>query len=136
MRLNPNLSASQAAKNRFVSLRDFHKYLPKAFKKDSSGKLRAVADRYVRRMEMPGPDGLILIKVRGSKAKGELAEYRNDVARFLRGDRTALDKWQGVSIQGHELLTEPRILQLLGEQGKMPEHFGSEQAIPYSRGAA
>src|SRR2546427_13133436 len=30
MRLNPSLSASQAARDNGVTLRDFHKYLPKA----------------------------------------------------------------------------------------------------------
>ncbi len=133
---NRSLTASQAARDNGVTVRDFWKFIPKAFTKDSSGKIRAVADRYVRRLEIPGPDGPILIKVRGSKARSEVARFRNDVFRFLQGDSTALDKWKGVSIQGHELLTDPRILKILGEQGNLPEHFGSEQVIPYYGGAA
>jgi len=131
-----NLTASQAARDNGVSVRDLWKYIPKAFKKDSSGRIRAIADRYVRRMEIPGRDGPILITVRGSKAKREFARFRNDVFSFLAGNRSALDKWDGVTIQGHELLTDPRIIRMLGEQGNLPEHFGSEQVIPYSRGAA
>ena len=131
-----NLTASQAARDNGVTVRDFWKYIPKAFKKNSSGRIRAVADRYVRRMEIPGPDAPILIKIKGSKAKSEVARFRNDVFRFLQGDRTALDKWRGVTIQGHKLLTDPKILQTLGEQENLPEHFGSEQVIPYSGGAA
>lgn len=87
-------------------------------------------------MEIPGRDGPILITVRGSKAKGEFARFRNDVFSFLAGNRSALDKWDGVTIQGHKLLTDPRIIRMLGEQGNLPEHFGSEQVIPYSGGAA
>jgi hypothetical protein len=131
-----NLSASQAAWDNGVTLRDFWKYIPRAFTRNSSGRIRAIADRYVRRLEVPGRDGPILVTVRGSKAKGELARFRNDVFSFLGGDRSALDKWRGVTIQGHELLTDPRIIRALGEQGNLPEHFGSEQVIPYSGGAA
>jgi hypothetical protein len=132
---DPNLIAAEAAKNNGVRVNDFWKYIPKAFKK-SRGRIRAVADRYVRRLEIPGPDGPIIIKIRGSKARSEVARFRNDVFRFLQGDLTAIDKWRGVSIQGHELLTDTRILRLLGQQGNLPEHFGSEQAIPYYGGAA
>jgi hypothetical protein len=126
-----SLTAKQAARDNGVTVSDFWKYIPKAFKKDSSGRLRAIADHYLRRLEIPGRDGPIVVKVRGSKAASELARFRNDVFRFLAGERTALDKWKGVSVQGHELLTDPRIIELLGEQGNLPEHFGSEQIIPY-----
>jgi len=131
-----NLTASQAARDNGVSVRDFWKYIPKAFKKNSSGRIRAVADRYVRRMEIPGPNGPQLIKVKGSKARNEFARYRNDVFRFQGGDLAALDKWDGVTIQGHKLLTDRQILLRLGEDENLPEHFGSEQVIPYSRGNA
>ena len=129
-------TASQAARDHDVTVRDFWTYIPKAFKKDSSGRIRAIADRYLRRMEIPGPDGPIVITIRGSKARSEVARFRNDVFSFLGGDRSALDKWKGVRIQGHVLLTDPRIIRLLGEQDNLPEHFGSEQVIPYSNGAS
>lgn len=129
-----NLTASQAARDNGVSVRDFWKYIPKAFKKDASRRIRAVADRYVRRMEIHGPNGPELIKVKGSKARNEFARYRNDVFRYLAGDLTALDKWDGVTIQGHRLFTDRQILQKQGEQDNLPEHFGSEQVIPYSAG--
>jgi hypothetical protein len=131
-----DLSASRAARDNGVTIRDLWKYTPKAFTKDANGRVRAVADRYVRRMEVPGPDGPIVVKVRGSKAASEWARFRNDVFSFLGGDGSALDKWKGVKIQGHELLTDTRIIRLLGEQDNLPEHFGSEQVIPYSGGAA
>ena len=132
----PGLTASKAARNNGVTVGDLWKYAPKAFKKDSNGRIRAVADRYLRRMEIPGPSGPIVIKIRGYKAKTQIARFRNDVFSFLGGDRAALDKWKGVTIQGHELLTDPDIIRLLGEQENLPEHFGSEQVIPYSGGGA
>jgi len=129
-----NLSASRAAQDNGVTSRDLWRYRPKAFKKDSRGRIRAIADQYVRRMEIPSPDGPVVVKIKGYKAKTEIARFRNDVFRFLGGDRSALEKWKGVRIQGHELLTDPRIIRLLGEQDNLPEHFGSEQVIPYSGG--
>ena len=132
---DPNLTAARAAKGRGVTTHDFWTYIPKAFEKDASGRIRAVPDRYLRRMEIPGPNGPQLIKVRGSKARNEFARYRNDVFRFQGGDLTALDKWDEVTIQGHKLLTDRQILQRLGQQDNLPEHFGSEQVIPYSGGA-
>jgi len=132
---NPKLTASQAAKDNGISVRDLWRYAPAAFKKNS-GRIRAVADRYLRRMEIPGPSGPIVIKVRGSKARSEIARFRNDVFDSLGDNPSALDKWKGVKIQGHELLTNPEILQLLADQDNLPEHFGSEQVIPYSGGAA
>jgi hypothetical protein len=136
MMRDPNLSASRAALDNGVTVRDYWTYIPKAFKKDSGGRIRAVADRYLRRLEIPGPDGPLVVKIRGYKAKSEMARFRNDVFDFLGGNRSALDKWKGVRIQGHELLTDPRVIRLLGEQGNLPEHFGSEQVIPYSGGPA
>src|SRR5215469_49986 len=123
---DPSLTAEKAADNRGVKVSDFWRFIPKSFRK-SRGRIRAVADRYVRRLEIRGPDGPIIIKIRGSKARSEAARFRNDVFRFLGGDLTAIDEWKGVSIQGHELLTDPHILRLLGKQGNLPEHFGSEQ---------
>jgi len=131
---DPKLTAAHAARDNDVTIRDLWQYIPKAFKKDASGRIRAVADRYVRRMEVPGPDGPVVLKIRGSKARNEVARFRNDVFDFLGGNRKALDKWKGVKIQGHDLLTDPRIIRLLGDQDNLPEHFGSEQVIPYSGG--
>jgi len=130
------LTASRAAKERGISTHDFRMYISKAFKKDKGGRIRAVNDRYIRRMEIPGPNGPQLVKVRGSKARNEFAKYRNDVFRFQAGDRTALDKWDGVTIQGNKLFTDRQILQRQGVEGNLPENFGSEQVIPYSGGAA
>jgi len=132
---DPKLTASRASKDNGVTIRDLWKFIPKAFKKDSSGRIRAVADRYVRRMEVPGPEGPIIIKIKGSHARNRIAQYRNDVFSFQAGNVSAIDKWHGVTIQGHKLLTDPKILQRLGEQDSLPEHFGSEQVIPYSGGA-
>jgi hypothetical protein len=133
---DPKLTASQAAKEHGVSVRDFWRFIPKAFKKDSRGRILAIPDRYVRRLYIPGPDSPILITIRGSKARRDVSRFRNDVTAFLGGNVSALDKWKGVTIQGHELLTDPRIIRILGEQENLPEHFGSEQAIPYSGGPA
>jgi hypothetical protein len=129
------LSASQAARDRGVTVRDFWKYIPKAFKRDSHRRIRAVTDQYVRRMEVPGPNGWMLMKMKGSSARNKWARFRNDALAFLGGDLSALDKWKGVRIQGHELTTDPRSIQLLGDEEKRPEHFGSEQPIPYAGGA-
>ena len=136
MMRNPKLRATQTAKDHGISVRDLWVYAPKAFTKESNGRIRATPDRYVRRMEIFGPNGPIVIKVRGSKARSQVAQFRNDVFAFLGGNATALDKWKGIKIQGNELLTDPEILLLLAQQDNLPEHFGSEQVIPYSGGTA
>jgi hypothetical protein len=133
---DPKLTASEAAKDRGISTRDFRTYIPKAFKRDSSGRTRAIADRYVRRMEVPGPDGPVIIKIKGSHARNRIARYRNDVFSFQQGEPSAIKKWRGVTVQGYKLITDPRILQALGEEENLPVHFGSEQVIPYAGGAA
>jgi hypothetical protein len=132
---DPKLSASSAAKDNGVTVSDFWKYIPKAFKKDSKGRIRAVADRYVRRLEVPGEKGPIIRKFKGSHARNQIARYRNDVFSVQRGDLKAVDKWRDVTIQGYKLLTDPRILRALGKQENLPEQFGSEQVIPYAGGA-
>lgn len=121
---DPKLRAKQAAKDHGVSVRDFWKFIPKAFKRDSTGRVRAIPDRYVRRFEIPGLDGPILIKIKGSKARSDAARFRNDFFAYLGGDVHALDKWKNVKIQGHELPTDPKIVRNLGEQRNVPEHFG------------
>src|SRR5437867_320139 len=73
---NPKLSASQAAKEHGVSVRDFWRFIPKAFKKDSRGRILAIPDRYVRRLYIPGPDGPVLITIRGSKARSDVSRFR------------------------------------------------------------
>jgi hypothetical protein len=133
---NPKLAAAQAAKGNGIGIRDLWMYAPKAFKKNARGRIRAVQDRYVRRIEVPGPDGPAVIKIKGSKAARQIARFRNDVFSFLAGNASALEKWKGVKIQGHELLTDPQIIRLLGQQDNLPEHFGSEQVIPYAGGGA
>src|SRR6266699_3592885 len=60
-----NLSASRAARDKGVTIRDFWKYIPRAFKKGPGGRIRAIADQYVRRMEIPGPDGPVVVKIKG-----------------------------------------------------------------------
>lgn len=136
MMRNPKLRATQAAKDHGIRVRDLWIYAPKAFKKESNGRLSAIPDRYVRRMEIFGPNGPVVIKVRGSKARTQVAQFRNDVFGFLGGNASALDKWKGIKIQGHELLTDPEILLPLAQRDNLPEHFGSEQVIPYSGGTA
>lgn len=46
----------------------------------------------------------------GSKAASEAARYKADINRLLRGDRHAMDKWDGRTIGGVELVTDPKIL--------------------------
>jgi hypothetical protein len=105
-------SLSKAARDNGVTTRTVKRYVGSALIQDRpGGRIRASKnDRLVRYLQIPGPDGPRDINVRGSKAASELASYKADINRLLRGDRHAMDKWNGRRIAGIELVTDPKTL--------------------------
>jgi len=105
-------SFSKAARDNGVSTRTVRRYTGSALVQDrSGGRIRATkSDRLVRYLQIPGPDGPRNITVRGSKVASEFASYKADINRLLRGDRHAMNKWEGRKIAGIELVTDPKTL--------------------------
>jgi hypothetical protein len=103
---------SKAARDNGVTTRTIKRYAGSALLQDrAGGRIRATkSDRLVRYLQIPGPDGPRDITVRGSKVASEFARYKADINRLLRGDRHAMNKWEGRKIAGIELVTDPKIL--------------------------
>jgi hypothetical protein len=86
---------SRAARENGVTPRTIRRDAGSALAQDRpGGRIRATkADRLVRYLVIPGPDGPREVSVRGSKTASRFAKYKADVNRFLRGDRDALSAW-------------------------------------------
>lgn len=105
-------SLSRAARDNGVTIRTVKRYVSSALVQDRpGGRIRATeSDRLLRYLQIPGPNGPREITVRGSKAASKFATYKASINRLLRGDRNAMARWQGKSIAGVELITDPKIL--------------------------
>jgi hypothetical protein len=103
---------SRAARDNGVTVRTLKRYVGSALVQDRpGGRIRATkTDRLVRYLQIPGTDGPRDVTVRGSKAASDFANYKAAINRLLRGDRHALDRWHGKSIQGIQLITDTKTL--------------------------
>jgi len=103
---------SRAARDNGVTIRTIKHYAGSALVQDRpGGRIRATkSDRLVRYLQIPGTDGPKDVTVRGSKAASEFANYKAAINRLLRGDRRALDRWHGKTIQGIQLITDTKTL--------------------------
>lgn len=103
---------SRAARDNGVTIRTVKRYAASALVQDRpGGRIRATkSDRLVRYLQIPGTDGPKDVTVRGSKAASEFANYKAAINRLLRGDRHALDRWHGKTIQGIPLITDTKTL--------------------------
>lgn len=72
-------------------------------------------DRLYRRMMILTLQGLAEVNVYSSRQAGEVARYMNAVGRFLRtGEEAGLKRFEGKSIAGVALITDPDLLQRIG----------------------
>lgn len=115
-------SFARAARENGITQRTFRKYAGAALLQDRrGGRIRASkSDRLVRYLQIPGPNGPIEIKVRGSKTATEVAKYKAAANRFLSGDGSALAAWHGKKIAGIELITAGNILKTLAVKDLLP----------------
>lgn len=114
-------SLADAAKAEGVSQRTVRKYVGSALRQDhAGGRIRAVPrDKFTRYLQIPGPDGPIQVTVKGNREATQLAAYVNARAAFLRsGDESVLRPFHGKKIGGHTLVTDPKLLTALAEQGE------------------
>src|ERR1700688_1263569 len=123
-------SLAEAAKAEGVSQRTIRKYVGSALRQNQSGgRIRAVPrDKFTRYLQIPGQDagGLTQVAAKGSREATELAAYVNARAVFLRsGDESVLRPFQGKKIGGHTLVTDPKLLTALAEQGESFDQLSS-----------
>ena len=105
-------SLSKAARDNGVTARTVKRHLGSALVQDRpGGRIRATkSDRFVRYLQIPGPEGPREISVHGSRTASEFAKYKASINRLLGGDRNAMDRWQRQKIAGIELITDPKVL--------------------------
>ena len=120
------ISVKQAAREEHVSMRSIARYVPAAIKRDKSGQLIATkGDRYRRDMVLPTALGEIPISVYSSREATLLTKYRLALAKYARaGNERVLRPFQGLTISGHELLTDPgQVMNVLGAGEFQPERL-------------
>lgn len=110
-------SLTAAAREEQIDPRTVRKYLKTEFR----GRGKATkADRRKRDMLIPTGMGNAPVTVRGSKQASELGKYMSAVGKYLRtGNVEALAKFEGKSIGGHLLITDPDLLSSLAQAGAL-----------------
>lgn len=110
-------SLTAAAHEEHIDPRTVRKYL----RVELRGRGRPTkADRRKRDMLIPTILGNVPITVRGSKQASRLGRYMSAVGKYLRkGDVDALSEFQGKSIGGHPLITDPEVLRSLAHAGAL-----------------
>lgn len=110
-------SLTAAAREEHIDPRTVRKYL----KNELRGRGRPTkADRRKRDMLIPTALGNAPVTVHGSKQASQLGRYMSAVGKYLRtGDVKALAEFEGQSISGNPLITDPEILGSLAQAGAL-----------------
>lgn len=110
-------SLTAAAREEHIDPRTVRKYL----RAELRGRGKATkADRRRRDMLIPTTIGNAPVTVRGSKQASQLGRYMSAVSKYLRkGDVDGLAEFEGQSIAGHVLITDPDILSSLAQAGAL-----------------
>jgi hypothetical protein len=109
LRRNPELSLTQAARNRGVSLRSVRTHIGSELKEDPSGRIRVTkSDRLRATLQIPSsnPDVLIPIHTKSSRERYLVGEWFASINEAARGDFDRLNKFpKGNVISGVQLPT-------------------------------
>jgi hypothetical protein len=111
LRRDPNLTVTQAAKNREVSVPSIRKYIGSQLKQQSTGgRIRVTAsDRLHATLQIPGtkPGVLIPIRTKSSKERYLVGEWLASINAAARGDFDRLNRFpKSIVIDGVQLPTE------------------------------
>ena len=110
-----------AAREEHVDRRTVRKYVGSQLRELADGSTEPTkADRRVRKMLVPTLTGPTPVEIRGSKRASQLGRYMSAVGMYLRtGNVDALDEFEGQSIAGHRLITNPEMLTSLAQAGAL-----------------
>jgi hypothetical protein len=114
------VSLQKAAEGK-IDPRTVKRWAASALQKTSDGKWSAKkGDTLLRILQMPTPDGLRAVGIRGSRQASKLAKFSNAVQKYIQtGDASDLSQFQGKSIKDadgveHLLITDRKQLNRLG----------------------
>jgi hypothetical protein len=123
-RMRAEGASLQKATQGKIDPRTVRRWAGSALQKTSSGKWTAKkGDTLLRVLQIPTPDGLRAVAIRGSRQATKLAEYSNAVQKYLQtGDTSDLSRFRGKSIKDadgveHLLITDRKQLNRLGSAG-------------------
>ena len=110
-----------AAREEHMDPRTVRKYVGSQLRESPDGSTEPTkADRRLRKMLVPTRKGLAPVEIRGSKRASELGRYMSAVGMYLRTGKTdALDQFEGQTIAGHRLITDPETLSYLAQAGEL-----------------
>jgi len=110
-------SLTEAAREEHIDPRTVRKYI----KTEMRGRGKPTkSDRRKRDMLMLTPLGNVPVTVMGSEQASQLGKYMSAVGKYLRtGDSDGLAEFEGKSVAGHALITDPDILSSLAEAGAL-----------------
>ena len=111
MRRTPNLKLSAAARSFGVKPSFIKKHFGSSLEKINGHWRVRKSDRFRETMYVPDERGNpVPVHTRNFKTRAEVSAFIRDVGRFLRGNKSAMDKWHGKRIAGVELVTSSRTL--------------------------
>ena len=115
------VSLTAASHEEHIDPRTVRKYLGAEIRGLATGEIRATqGDRRRRSMLIPTLGGVAPVIVSGSMQASQLGRYMSAVGNYLRtGDTDALEEFEGQSIAGHRLITDPDTLSSLAQAGSL-----------------
>ncbi len=115
------VSLTAASREEHIDPRTVRKYLGAELRGLTNGQVRPTkADRRRRDMLVPTSRGATPVVIHGSTEASRLGRYMSAVGRYLRtGDTDALGEFEGQSIAGHPLITDPEMLSSLAQAGAL-----------------
>jgi hypothetical protein len=110
-----------AAHHEHIDPRTVRKHIGAELKRVEDGRTQPTkVDRRRRNMLIPTAQGTEPVNIRGSEQASMLGRYFSAVGKYLRtGDTEALDEFEGQSIAGHRLVTDPETLNSLAQAGAL-----------------
>lgn len=113
------LSLGSASRESSTTPATVHKYLPAALRRSKTGRwLATKSDRYVRLLSLPGANGPVSVRARGSKEAQLASAYLASLTRWAQTEKDyELASFHGKKIGDFELITAARTLRPLRDAG-------------------
>jgi hypothetical protein len=110
-----------AAREVHIDPRTVRKYLGAELRGITNGEVQPTkADRRVRNMLIPTEKGVEPSSIHGSKEASQLGRYMSAVGKYLTtGDISGLEEFEGQTIAGRQLITDPDVLSSLAQAGAL-----------------